>query len=73
MVTHDVDEAVLLADRIVMMSNGPAATIGEILTVPLARPRERLALAEDPAYVHCRKQVLEFLYTRHAHPEAQAA
>jgi nitrate/nitrite transport system ATP-binding protein len=73
MVTHDVDEAVLLADRIVMMTNGPAATIGEVLTVPLARPRDRIALAEDPAYVHCRKQVLEFLYTRHGHPEKEAA
>jgi nitrate/nitrite transport system ATP-binding protein len=49
MVTHDVDEAVLLSDRIVMMTNGPAATIGEILTVDLPRPRNRVALAEDPA------------------------
>jgi nitrate/nitrite transport system ATP-binding protein len=73
MVTHDVDEAVLLADRIVMMTNGPAATIGDIVTVPLARPRERVALAEDPTYVHCRKQVLEFLYTRHGHVEKEAA
>ncbi len=73
MVTHDVDEAVLLADRIVMMTNGPAATIGEDLHVPLARPRDRLALAEDPAYMHCRKQVLDFLYTRHARPEAVPA
>ena len=73
MVTHDVDEAVLLSDRIVMMTNGPAATIGEVVTVPLARPRDRVALAEDPAYVHCRKQVLEFLYTRHGHPDRAAA
>jgi nitrate/nitrite transport system ATP-binding protein len=73
MVTHDVDEAVLLADRIVMMTNGPAATIGEVLTVPLARPRDRIALAEDAAYVHCRKQVLEFLYKRHGHPQKEAA
>ena len=73
MVTHDVDEAVLLSDRIVMMTNGPAATIGDIVTVPLARPRDRVALAEDPAYVHCRKEVLEFLYTRHGHPEKEAA
>jgi len=73
MVTHDVDEAVLLADRIVMMTNGPAATIGDIVSVPLARPRDRVALAEDPAHVHCRKQVLEFLYTRHGHPEKEAA
>ena len=65
MVTHDVDEAVLLSDRVVMMTNGPAATIGEILPIALERPRERVALAEDAAYVHCRKQVLDFLYTRH--------
>jgi nitrate/nitrite transport system ATP-binding protein len=64
MVTHDVDEAVLLSDRIVMMTNGPAATIGEIVSVPLARPRERLKLADDPTYIHCRKQVLEFLYQK---------
>ena len=64
MVTHDVDEAVLLSDRIVMMTNGPAATIGEILTVPLARPRERLALAHDAQYIDCRSAVLEFLYQK---------
>lgn len=68
MVTHDVDEAVLLADRIVMMTNGPAATIGEVLPVPLPRPRDRLALADDSTYQRCRKAVLDFLYARHAHP-----
>ncbi|NRF70486.1 ABC transporter ATP-binding protein [Aquincola sp. S2] len=73
MVTHDVDEAVLLSDRIVMMTNGPAATIGEILPVGLARPRNRVELAEDPTYVHCRKEVLDFLYTRHGHVERAAA
>jgi nitrate/nitrite transport system ATP-binding protein len=73
MVTHDVDEAVLLSDRIVMMTNGPAATIGEIETVTLARPRDRVALAEDPAYVHHRHQVLEFLYTRHGQALARVA
>ena len=72
MVTHDVDEAVLLSVRIVMMTNGPAATIGEILTVPLARPRNRVELAEDPAYMHCRKAVLDFLYTRHGRPQKAA-
>jgi nitrate/nitrite transport system ATP-binding protein len=72
MVTHDVDEAVLLSDRIVMMTNGPAATIGEILSVNLPRPRDRVALAEDAAYVHCRKQVLDFLYRRHGHVEKAA-
>lgn len=65
MVTHDVDEAVLLADRIVMLTNGPAATIGEILEVDLPRPRDRLALAENPRYHHLRGQVLEFLYQKH--------
>jgi nitrate/nitrite transport system ATP-binding protein len=66
MITHDVDEAVLLSDRIVMMTNGPSARIGEVLDVPLARPRQRLQLAEDATYHHCRHQVLEFLYARHA-------
>ena len=55
-----------------MMSNGPAATIGEILSVDLPRPRDRVALAEDPGYVQCRKQVPEFLYTRHGHAERAA-
>ncbi|MFN4264219.1 MAG: ABC transporter ATP-binding protein [Aquabacterium sp.] len=73
MVTHDVDEAVLLSDRIVMMTNGPAATIGEVLEVPLARPRDRVALAEDPTYIGCRKAVLDFLYTRHGVAHKQAA
>ena len=73
MVTHDVDEAVLLSDRIVMMTNGPAATIGQILPVELARPRDRVALAEDPHYMHCRREVIDFLYTRQGHVEKQAA
>ncbi len=73
MVTHDVDEAVLLSDRIVMMTNGPAATIGEVLEVPLARPRNRVELAEDATYMHCRKAVLDFLYTRHGVAHKQAA
>jgi len=73
MVTHDVDEAVLLSDRIVMMTNGPAATIGEILSIELERPRNRVELAEDSRYVHYRKEVLDFLYTRHGHVEVQAA
>jgi nitrate/nitrite transport system ATP-binding protein len=66
MVTHDVDEAVLLSDRIVMMTNGPAATIGGILEVGLEKPRERLALATNARYIECRRQVLEFLYDRQA-------
>ena len=73
MVTHDVDEAVLLSDRIVMLTNGPAATIGQILAVDLPRPRSRIELAEDPHYVHYRKAVIDFLYTRQAHVEKQAA
>ncbi len=72
MVTHDVDEAVLLSDRIVMLTNGPAATIGDILSVPLARPRNRVALAEDPIYQQCRKAVIDFLYTRQGHVEKLA-
>ncbi|HEX8611217.1 MAG TPA: ABC transporter ATP-binding protein [Telluria sp.] len=70
MVTHDVDEAVLLSDRIVMMTNGPAATIGDIVQVALGRPRERLALAHDPLYMAYRTRVLEFLYHRQARPHA---
>ena len=73
MVTHDVDEAVLLSDRIVMMTNGPAATIGEILDVRLARPRDRVALAQDALYSQYRTSVLEFLYHRQAHPAAKEA
>lgn len=70
MITHDVDEAVLLSDRIVMMTNGPAATIGEVLEVKLPRPRKRLALATNPVYLDCRRRVLEFLYHRHRAIEA---
>jgi nitrate/nitrite transport system ATP-binding protein len=70
MVTHDVDEAVLLSDRIVMMTNGPAATVGEILAVDLPRPRDRLALANDPQYHAYRTAVLEFLYQRQQRPAA---
>ena len=70
MVTHDVDEAVLLSDRIVMMTNGPAATIGEILDVKLARPRDRMQLANDSEYHHYRTEVLRFLYQGQKHPSA---
>jgi len=73
MVTHDVDEAVLLSDRIVMLTNGPAATIGEIVEVGLARPRDRVALAQDARYTEHRKAVLEFLYRKPAHPAVEAA
>ncbi len=72
MVTHDVDEAVLLSDKIVMMTNGPAATIGEVLSVDLPRPRNRVALADSPEYLGYRKAVIDFLYTRQAHVEKAA-
>lgn len=61
MVTHDVDEAVMLSDRIVMMTNGPAATIGKVLSIPFSRPRDRNCLLESEAYGECRDQVLSFL------------
>ena len=73
MVTHDVDEAVLLSDKIVMMTNGPSATIGEVLAVDLQRPRNRVELAESTQYLHYRKAVIDFLYTRQGHVEKQAA
>jgi len=69
MVTHDVDEAVLLSDRIIMMSNGPAATIGQILHIPLKRPRSRVELAADTTYNQLRAEVLRFLHG-HAHSKA---
>ncbi len=72
MITHDVDEAVLLSDRIVMMTNGPSATIGEILTVDIPRPRKRLDLVDDRDYIAARAAVLEFLYARHLAPLAAA-
>jgi len=70
MITHDVDEAALLSDRIVMMTNGPSACIGDILDVPLPRPRNRLELAGNPAYLRTREAVLKFLYERHRFVEA---
>ncbi|WP_448549459.1 ABC transporter ATP-binding protein [Thalassotalea fusca] len=72
MITHDVDEAVLLSDRIVMMTNGPEATVGEILSVDLPRPRDRIALAKDPVYNQCRSAVLTFLYEKQRKVEAIA-
>jgi nitrate/nitrite transport system ATP-binding protein len=70
MITHDVDEAVLLSDRIVMLTNGPAASIGEILDVKLPRPRHRLELVTNPVYIHAREAVLKFLYERNRFVEA---
>ena len=72
MITHDVDEAALLSDRIVMMTNGPSATIGQVLDVGLSRPRKRLELVGDPAYLKARAAVLEFLYARRS-PSLNAA
>jgi len=72
MITHDVDEAVLLSDRIVMMTNGPAATIGEIMDVELERPRNRIQLADDPQYNRYRQQVLSFLYEKQRKPDTDA-
>ena len=64
MITHDVDEAVLLSDRIIMMTNGPEATVGEDLYIDLPRPRNRVTLADNPEYVHYRQEVLRFLYEK---------
>jgi nitrate ABC transporter ATP-binding subunit len=66
MITHDIDEALYLADRVVMMTNGPAAKIGEVLEIPFERPRDRLKLAEDPQYIALRNYALEFLFSRFA-------
>ena len=63
-ISHDVDEAVLLSDRICMMTNGPEATVGEILNIDLPRPRDRLELAEDIHYNNLRSEVLKFLYDK---------
>jgi nitrate/nitrite transport system ATP-binding protein len=70
MITHDVDEAVLLSDRIAMMTNGPASRIGELLDVPLPRPRRRLELTSNQVYLCCRQRILEFLYERQTFVEA---
>ncbi len=72
MITHDVDEAVLLSDRIVMMTNGPAATVGAVLDIPLPRPRERVLLANNEQFNRCRAEVLRFLYERHGNTQAGA-
>ncbi|GGD63505.1 ABC transporter ATP-binding protein [Croceicoccus mobilis] len=73
MVTHDVDEAILLADRVVMMTNGPQATIGKILKVDLPRPRDRKSLLEDPKFYEYRQEVLHFLAEYDHGPAAKAA
>ncbi len=73
MITHDIDEALFLADRLVMMTNGPAAGIGEILTIDFPRPRSREDIMEDPKYYELRNQALDFLYNRFAHDEDEKA
>ena len=72
MITHDVDEAVLLSDKIVMMTNGPAATIGEVLSIDLPRPRDRVQLADDVTYQKYRQSVLRFLYEKQSHSEPRS-
>ncbi|HYW22440.1 MAG TPA: nitrate ABC transporter ATP-binding protein [Nodularia sp. (in: cyanobacteria)] len=69
MITHDIDEALFLADRLVMMTNGPAANIGEVLNIPFSRPRNRRQIMEDPEYYNLRNHALDFLFSRCAHPE----
>ena len=71
MITHDIDEALFLADRVVMMTNGPAAQIGEVMTVPFARPRERSRIMEDPRFYELRNEALDFLYHRYAHDDTE--
>ncbi|MFT0814163.1 ABC transporter ATP-binding protein [Synechococcus sp. OH20] len=70
MITHDIDEALFLADRLVLMTNGPAATIGQIIPIPFPRPRDRERILEDPQYYRLRNSVLSYLYGREANPEA---
>jgi bicarbonate transport system ATP-binding protein len=72
MITHDIDEAMFLADRLVMMTNGPAATIGEVIKIPFARPRDRDRMMEDPEYYKLRNYILDYLYNRFAHDDDAA-
>ncbi len=69
MITHDIDEALFLSDRIVMMTNGPAAKVGEVMPVPFARPRDRARIMEDPRFYELRNEALDFLYHRYAHDD----
>ncbi|MFB8794786.1 MAG: nitrate ABC transporter ATP-binding protein [Microcoleus sp.] len=69
MITHDIDEALFLADRIVMMTNGPSASIGEDMHIPFSRPRNRTRMMEDPKYYELRNFALEFLFSRYAHTD----
>ncbi|KGF71753.1 bacitracin ABC transporter ATP-binding protein [Neosynechococcus sphagnicola sy1] len=71
MITHDIDEALFLADRLVMMTNGPAAKIGEILEIPFPRPRDRDRIMEDPEFYKMRNYILDYLYNRFAHDDVE--
>lgn len=71
MITHDIDEALFLADKLVMMTNGPAAKIGEVIEIPFPRPRERARIMEDPEYYNLRNYALDFLYNRYAHDDVE--
>jgi nitrate/nitrite transport system ATP-binding protein len=73
MITHDVDEAILLADRVIMMTNGPSANIGEDMEITLPRPRERIAASDTPEYQQARHEILSFLHQRHSNPLDQVA
>jgi bicarbonate transport system ATP-binding protein len=73
MITHDIDEALFLADRLVMMTNGPSASIGEVLSIDFARPRSREEIMEDPRYYELRNAALDFLYQRFAHDQDEVA
>ena len=70
MITHDIDEALFLADRLVMMTNGPSAKIGEVMDIPFKRPRNRARIMEDPKYYELRNYALDFLFNRYAHDDA---
>jgi nitrate ABC transporter ATP-binding subunit len=72
MITHDIDEALFLADRLVMMTNGPAANIGEVMDIPFKRPRDRSRIMEMPEYYKLRNYALDFLYNRFAHDDDAA-
>lgn len=71
MITHDIDEALFLADKLVMMTNGPAAKIGEVIEIPFPRPRDRARIMEDPEYYNLRNYALDFLYNRYAHDDVE--
>ncbi|GAB4215882.1 MAG: nitrate ABC transporter ATP-binding protein [Synechococcales cyanobacterium] len=69
MITHDIDEALFLADRLVLMTNGPAASIGEVIPIPFSRPRDRERIMEDPEYYKLRNYILDYLYNRYSHDD----